>query len=136
MPVNKACLVFLSFSSLSGFLSFSQHLSVSLIIIFILLVLLHFLFSRCPAFRRLREESDKRKRPSWNELKGSKTEDESDTKTNPAHPRTNNARGPPEPGMVNPAFDESEDGKAFLLFFPKTKTKICVTDFFYILNII
>lgn len=100
-------------------LSFSHHLSVPLIIIFILLALLHFLFSRCPAFRRLREESEKRKRPSWNELKGSKTDEESDSKTNTAHTRTNNARGAPEPGMINPAFDESEDGKAFLLFFPK-----------------
>ncbi|KAK2838767.1 hypothetical protein Q7C36_013581 [Tachysurus vachellii] len=68
------------------------------------------LHNRCPAFRRLREEAEKRKRPSWNESKGSKTEEESDTKSNPAPTRTTNTRGPPEPGMVNPAFEEADDG--------------------------
>ncbi|KAB5571236.1 hypothetical protein PHYPO_G00222720 [Pangasianodon hypophthalmus] len=68
------------------------------------------LHNRCPAFRRLREEAEKRKRPSWNEMKGSKTEEESDTKSNPTPTRTTISRGPPEPGMVNPAFEEAEDG--------------------------
>ncbi|XP_049339791.1 ligand of Numb protein X 2b isoform X1 [Astyanax mexicanus] len=67
------------------------------------------LHNRCPAFRRLREEAERRKRPCWNELKGCKTEGESDTKSNPALTRTFNPRGPPEPGLVNPAFDEGED---------------------------
>ncbi|KAK3535746.1 hypothetical protein QTP70_020986 [Hemibagrus guttatus] len=67
------------------------------------------LHNRCPAFRRLREEAEKRKRPSWNEFKGSKTEEESDNKSNPAPTRTN-SRGPSEPGMVNPAFEEADDG--------------------------
>ncbi|KAI5105132.1 ligand of numb-protein X 2b, partial [Silurus meridionalis] len=74
------------------------------------------LHNRCPAFRRLREESEKRKRPAWSEFKGSKPEEESDAKSNPTPPRTNISRGPPEPGMVNPAFEEAEDGKATLLF--------------------
>ncbi|KAF7707303.1 ligand of Numb protein X 2b [Silurus meridionalis] len=68
------------------------------------------LHNRCPAFRRLREESEKRKRPAWSEFKGSKPEEESDAKSNPTPPRTNISRGPPEPGMVNPAFEEAEDG--------------------------
>ncbi|XP_062856551.1 ligand of Numb protein X 2b [Trichomycterus rosablanca] len=63
--------------------------------------------NRCPAFKRLREEAEKRKRPSWNEVKGSKTEGESDTKSNPT--RISNTRGPQDPGMVNHAFDEGED---------------------------
>ncbi|KAL6480203.1 hypothetical protein MHYP_G00112360 [Metynnis hypsauchen] len=67
------------------------------------------LHNRCPAFRRLREEAERRKRPCWNELKGSKTEGESDTKSNPALTRTVNPCGPPEPGLVNPAFEEGED---------------------------
>ncbi|XP_066505768.1 ligand of Numb protein X 2b [Hoplias malabaricus] len=67
------------------------------------------LHNRCSAFRRLREEAEKRKRPCWNELKGCKTEGESDTKSNPAQTRAHNPRGPPEPGLVNPAFEEGED---------------------------
>lgn len=129
MLADEACLFFLSsqFPSL-GFcaLYFLYCLSVALIFVLILLVLLHFLLSRCLAFRQLREEAEKRKRPSWNELKGSKTEDESDIKSNQAHTRTTNVRGPPEPGMVNPAFEEVDDGKAILLFFPKTR--LCATD--------
>uniref|UniRef100_A0A8C2ZEZ4 Ligand of numb-protein X 2b n=1 Tax=Cyclopterus lumpus TaxID=8103 RepID=A0A8C2ZEZ4_CYCLU len=35
------------------------------------------LHNRCPVFRRLREEAEKRKRPSWNELKGRKSDGES-----------------------------------------------------------
>lgn len=68
------------------------------------------LHNRCPAFRRLREESEKRKRPPWNELKGSKTEEDSDTKSNPAPTRTTNPRAPPDPGVANPAFEEADDG--------------------------
>ncbi|XP_060783734.1 ligand of Numb protein X 2b [Neoarius graeffei] len=68
------------------------------------------LHNRCLAFRRLREEAEKRKRPSWNELKRSKTEEESDTRSSQAHTRTTNPCGLPEPGMVNPAFEEADDG--------------------------
>lgn len=69
-----------------------------------------FIVLRCSSFKRLKEEAEKRKRPSWNEVKGSKTEGESDTKSNPTLARTTGTRGPPDPGMVNQAFDEGEDG--------------------------
>lgn len=66
------------------------------------------LHNRCPAFKRLREETEmKKKRPSWNELKGSKVEGEPDIKSNPALVRT--PRGGSEPGMVNHAFEEGEE---------------------------
>lgn len=70
--------------------------------------LLHVL--RCPVFRRLREEAEKRKRPSWNELKGRKGDGESagEAKHSASLPR--NASREPEPGLINPAYEESEDG--------------------------
>ncbi|XP_039669600.1 ligand of Numb protein X 2b isoform X2 [Perca fluviatilis] len=66
------------------------------------------LHNRCPVFRRLREEAEKRKRPSWNELKGRKGDGESsgDAKhsaTLPQHP----TRDQPEPGLINPAYEEN-----------------------------
>ncbi|XP_061092765.1 ligand of Numb protein X 2b isoform X2 [Conger conger] len=66
------------------------------------------LHNRCPAFRKLREEAEKRKRPSWNELKGRA---EGDPGADAKHPPTRAAapRGPADPGLVNPAFEESED---------------------------
>lgn len=66
------------------------------------------LHNRCPVFRRLKEEADKRKRPSWNELKSRKADRESpgDAKQ---HSTTKNSRDQPEPGMINPAYEESED---------------------------
>eukprot|EP00064_Thunnus_orientalis_P021424 superscaffoldBa00006488_g21587 len=68
------------------------------------------LHNRCPVFRRLREEAEKRKRPSWNELKGRKGDNESsvDAKHSATQPR-NPTRDQPEPGLINPAFEESED---------------------------
>ncbi|KAM8909720.1 ligand of Numb protein X 2b isoform 1-T5 [Spinachia spinachia] len=68
------------------------------------------LHNRCPVFRRLREEAEKRKRPSWNELKGRKGEGETsgDAKHSATQSR-NPARDPPEPGLINPAYEESED---------------------------
>ncbi|KAG7225785.1 hypothetical protein INR49_014436 [Caranx melampygus] len=68
------------------------------------------LHNRCPVFKRLREEAERRKRPSWNELKGRKGEGESsgDAKhsaTQSRHP----ARDQPEPGLINPAYEESEE---------------------------
>ncbi|XP_030650196.1 ligand of Numb protein X 2b isoform X2 [Chanos chanos] len=67
------------------------------------------LHNRCPGFKRLREEAERRKRPAWNEIKGSRTEGEcaGDSKSTPN--RTSTARGPAEPGLVNPAFEEGED---------------------------
>ncbi|KAI1898091.1 hypothetical protein AGOR_G00068770 [Albula goreensis] len=70
------------------------------------------LHNRCPAFRKLREEAEKRKRPSWNELKGVRSEGEpgGDPKHAPSPSRTATQRGgTAEPGLVNPAFEESED---------------------------
>lgn len=75
------------------------------------------LFLRCPAFKRLREEAEKKKRPSWNEFKGSKSEgDLADAKSTPIA-RTAQLSGPSEPGLVNPAFEEGEDGIASFFFF-------------------
>ncbi|KAJ8351226.1 hypothetical protein SKAU_G00227020 [Synaphobranchus kaupii] len=73
------------------------------------------LHNRCPAFRKLREEAERRKRPSWNELKGrAEGEPVADGKHPPTLSRTANSRGTAEPGLVNPglvnpAFEESED---------------------------
>lgn len=66
---------------------------------------------RCPVFRRLREEAEKRKRPSWNELKSRKGDRESpgDAKHSATQSR-NPTRDQPEPGMINPAYEECEDG--------------------------
>ncbi|XP_053735578.1 ligand of Numb protein X 2b isoform X1 [Synchiropus splendidus] len=68
------------------------------------------LHNRCPAFRRLKEEAEKRKRPSWNELKGRKGDGESsgDAKQSTSPSRTL-SRDQPEPGLINPAYEESED---------------------------
>ncbi|XP_067243310.1 ligand of Numb protein X 2b [Chanodichthys erythropterus] len=67
------------------------------------------LHNRCPAFKRLREEAEKKKRPSWNEFKGSKSDgDLADAKSTPIA-RTAQLSGPSEPGLVNPAFEEGED---------------------------
>ncbi|KAL1262109.1 hypothetical protein QQF64_007374 [Cirrhinus molitorella] len=67
------------------------------------------LHNRCPAFKRLREEAERKKRPSWNELKGSKSDgDLADAKSTPIT-RTGQLSGPSEPGLVNPAYEEGED---------------------------
>ncbi|XP_042349234.1 ligand of Numb protein X 2b [Plectropomus leopardus] len=68
------------------------------------------LHNRCPVFRRLREEAEKRKRPSWNELKGRKGDGESsgDAKHSTTLSR-NPTRDQPEPGLINPAYEESEE---------------------------
>uniref|UniRef100_A0A8C7RSY0 Ligand of numb-protein X 2b n=1 Tax=Oncorhynchus mykiss TaxID=8022 RepID=A0A8C7RSY0_ONCMY len=69
------------------------------------------LHNRCPVFRRLREEAERRKRHPWNELKGNRGEGESgaDTKHTPTMTRTATRDTQPEPGLINPAFEESED---------------------------
>ncbi|XP_049594008.1 ligand of Numb protein X 2b isoform X1 [Syngnathus scovelli] len=68
------------------------------------------LHNRCPAFRRLRDEAEKRKRPSWNELKGRKGDGElsADAKHSETPPRSA-TRDPTDPGLINPAYEESED---------------------------
>ncbi|XP_063045850.1 ligand of Numb protein X 2b [Engraulis encrasicolus] len=65
------------------------------------------LHHRCPVFRRMREEAERRKRPPWNEIKASKAEAE-DGKATPTLSR-GSPRAPSEPGMVNPAFEEGEE---------------------------
>ncbi|KAM9377014.1 ligand of Numb protein X 2b isoform 1-T4 [Pholidichthys leucotaenia] len=68
------------------------------------------LHNRCPVFKRLREEAEKRKRPSWNELKGRKGD--GDLSGDAKHSATlsrNPSRDQPEPGQINPAYEESED---------------------------
>uniref|UniRef100_UPI003AAAE862 ligand of Numb protein X 2b n=1 Tax=Centroberyx gerrardi TaxID=166262 RepID=UPI003AAAE862 len=68
------------------------------------------LHNRCPVFKRLKEEAERRKRPSWNELKGRKGDGESsgDAKHMPALSRIP-VRDQAEPGLINPAYEESED---------------------------
>lgn len=68
-------------------------------------------FLRCPVFRRLREEAEKRKRPSWNELKGRKGDgDSSGDAKHSANLSRNPSRDQPEPGLINPAYEENDDG--------------------------
>ncbi|KAM7417460.1 hypothetical protein PAMA_017214 [Pampus argenteus] len=68
------------------------------------------LHNRCPVFRRLREEAEKRKRPSWNELKGRKADSESSSDAKHSATLSRNpTRDQPEPGLINPAFEENED---------------------------
>lgn len=68
------------------------------------------LHNRCPVFRRLREEAEKRKRPSWNELKGRKGDGEgSGDAKHSATPSRNSTRDQPEPGLINPAYEEGEE---------------------------
>ncbi|XP_029020887.1 ligand of Numb protein X 2b isoform X2 [Betta splendens] len=66
------------------------------------------LHNRCPVFKRLREEAEKRKRPSWNEIKGRKGDGDSpsDAKHPAVLPR-NPTRDQPEPGLINPAYEEN-----------------------------
>ncbi|XP_007555152.1 ligand of Numb protein X 2b [Poecilia formosa] len=68
------------------------------------------LHNRCPVFKRLREEAEKRKRPSWNEIKGRKGDGESsgDAKHSATLSR-NHTRNQSEPGLINPAYEEVDD---------------------------
>ncbi|KAM9832905.1 ligand of Numb protein X 2b isoform X2 [Syngnathus typhle] len=66
------------------------------------------LHNRCPAFRRLRDEAEKRKRPAWNELKGRKGDGElsADAKHSETPPRSA-TRDLTDPGLINPAYEEN-----------------------------
>ncbi|KAL4594093.1 ligand of Numb protein X 2-like [Arapaima gigas] len=68
---------------------------------------------QCPGFQKLREEAERRKKPSWNELKGTKSEVEpgNDSKqvATAAASRAAPPRAQADPGLVNPAFEETED---------------------------
>lgn len=74
-------------------------------------------FCRCPVFRRLKEEAEKRKRPSWNEIKGRKGDGEAPGDAKHSSLSRNPTRETPEPGLINPAFEENEDGKRHLSSF-------------------
>ncbi|XP_066571213.1 ligand of Numb protein X 2b [Amia ocellicauda] len=70
------------------------------------------LHNRCPGFRKLREEAERRKRPHWSEVRTAKAEGEATTE--PKHTPTLSRNLTPrasfsEPGLINPAFEESED---------------------------
>lgn len=67
------------------------------------------LHNRCPVFRRLKEEAERRKRPSWNEIKGRKGDGEAPGDAKHSSLPRNPTREAPEPGMINPAFEENED---------------------------
>ncbi|XP_037531693.1 ligand of Numb protein X 2b [Nematolebias whitei] len=71
------------------------------------------LHNRCSVFRRLREEAEKRKRPSWHELKGRKSDGDSsgDAKQSATQSR-NPHRDQSEPGLINPAYEEIDDDNA------------------------
>ncbi|MBN3297484.1 LNX1 ligase, partial [Amia calva] len=76
------------------------------------------LHNRCPGFRKLREEAERRKRPHWSEVRTAKAEGEATTE--PKHTPTLSRNLTPrasfsEPGLINPAFEESEDGHLSLL---------------------
>ncbi|KAK5616831.1 hypothetical protein CRENBAI_018310 [Crenichthys baileyi] len=68
------------------------------------------LHNRCPVFKRLREEAEKRKRPSWNEIKGRKVDGESSGDAKHSATLSGNfTRDQSEPGLINPAYEEIED---------------------------
>uniref|UniRef100_A0A4W5KBQ0 Ligand of numb-protein X 2b n=1 Tax=Hucho hucho TaxID=62062 RepID=A0A4W5KBQ0_9TELE len=69
------------------------------------------LHNRCPVFRRLKEEAERRKRPHRKALKGNRGEGEldADAKHTPTMTRTPTRSVLPEPGLINPAFEESEE---------------------------
>lgn len=72
-------------------------------------------FYRCPVFRRLKEEAERRKRPSWNEIKGRKGDGETPGDAKHSSLSRNPTKEAPEPGMINPAFEENEDGMRLLV---------------------
>ncbi|XP_052010512.1 ligand of Numb protein X 2-like isoform X2 [Xyrauchen texanus] len=85
------------------------------------------LHHRCPAFKRLREEAERKKRPYRNELKGSKSDgDLTDTKSTPSITRTAQTS---ETGLVNPAFEEGEDEATVVELFreePEKELGLCI----------
>ncbi|KAK1163109.1 ligand of Numb protein X 2-like [Acipenser oxyrinchus oxyrinchus] len=74
--------------------------------------------NRCPGFKKLRDEAERRKRPHWTEMKSVRTGGELSAEAAPALPAPVLAAGSStpgairstrQPGVVNPAFEESED---------------------------
>ncbi|KAG7264565.1 hypothetical protein CRUP_029120 [Coryphaenoides rupestris] len=68
------------------------------------------LHNRCPVFKRLKEEAERRKKPSWKEVKGRNGEGEPPAETKlPVVPPRTSSREHGDPGLINPAYEESED---------------------------
>ncbi|MGH0175763.1 UNVERIFIED_CONTAM: hypothetical protein FKN15_007847 [Acipenser sinensis] len=74
--------------------------------------------NRCPGFKKLRDEAERRKRPHWTEMKAVRPRGELSVEAAPALPAPGLAAGSStpgasrstcQPGVVNPAFEESED---------------------------
>ncbi|MGH0170303.1 UNVERIFIED_CONTAM: hypothetical protein FKN15_058579 [Acipenser sinensis] len=74
--------------------------------------------NRCPGFKKLRDEAERRKRPHWTEMKAVRPRGELSAEAAPALPAPGLAAGSStpgasrstcQPGVVNPAFEESED---------------------------
>ena len=71
------------------------------------------LLFRCPVFKKLKEEAERRKKPSWKEVKGRNGEVEACAETRlPAAPSRTSTRDHADPGLINPAYEESEEGRA------------------------
>lgn len=80
---------------------------------------------RCPGIKKLRDEAERRKRPHWTEMKAVRAGGELSAEAAPALPAPGLAAGSStpgasrstrQPGVVNPAFEESEDGKHCKLY--------------------
>uniref|UniRef100_A0A8C5B502 Ligand of numb-protein X 2b n=1 Tax=Gadus morhua TaxID=8049 RepID=A0A8C5B502_GADMO len=68
------------------------------------------LHNRCPVFKKLREEAERRKKPSWKEVKGRNGEVEACAESKlPAAPTRTSTREHADPGLINPAYEESEE---------------------------
>ncbi|XP_033875391.3 ligand of Numb protein X 2-like [Acipenser ruthenus] len=74
--------------------------------------------NRCPGIKKLRDEAERRKRPHWTEMKAVRAGGELSAEAAPALPAPGLAAGSStpgasrstrQPGVVNPAFEESED---------------------------
>ncbi|XP_041076784.1 ligand of Numb protein X 2-like [Polyodon spathula] len=74
--------------------------------------------NRCPGFKKLRDEAERRKRPHWTEVKPVRAGGEQSVEAVPPLPAPPLAAGRATPGasqgtrqpaLVNPAFEESED---------------------------
>ncbi|XP_041111883.1 ligand of Numb protein X 2-like [Polyodon spathula] len=69
--------------------------------------------NRCPGFKKLRDEAERRKRPHWTEVKPVRAGGEQSAEAAPSLPAgcatPGASRGTRQPGLVNPAFEENED---------------------------
>ena len=76
-------------------------------------------------FKKLREEAERRKKPAWKEVKGRNGEVEACAESKlPAAPTRTSTREHADPGLINPAYEESEEGR--VVPFKKNKS-VCVS---------